>query len=158
MSPQQKTKQRPVEEDVEEADDELEELSEDEGTDEEPATKSSKAPEVEFGVADLAKHLSKKLKRDFTTRELRTLIRKMAREDKPRVNREVVAGNRSRYDWHGGLENKEVKRIIAAVEAGEIEQGKKEALDRLKAQKAKKQAAAKKAAESASDDEVDDED
>ena len=117
-----------VEEEVEldELDDDV---AEDEGT---TPTKS----EVTFGVRDLAEHLSKATGTTIKPKDLRTLIRKMAREDKPRVDREVVAGNRSRYDWPLGLKDPEVKAIIAAVTKGELEQGKKEALDALKARKA----------------------
>lgn len=125
---------------VVEDDDELEELAEDEA--EETPAKGSSKQEVEFGVADLAKYLTKKGDKEIKPKDLRTLIRKMAREDKPRVSREVVPGNKSRYDWPGGLENPEVKKIIKAVLGGELEQGKREALAKLKEQKAAKAAAA----------------
>jgi hypothetical protein len=119
-----------VEEDLE-----LEELDEDV---EEEAAKKSKTPDIEFGVKDLCEHLEKLTGKKYTTRDIRTQIRKMAREDKPRVKREIVAGNRTRYDWKGGLENSEVKRIIAAVTGGEVEANKKEALAKLKETQAKK--------------------
>jgi hypothetical protein len=114
-----------------------------------PAKKKSSTPEVEFGVSDLCAYLTKKTGKEIKPRELRTLIRKMAREDDPRVDREVIPGNRSRYDWKGGLKNPEVKKIIAAVTKGEMEADKKEKLEQLKADKAKKTAAKKKAADKA---------
>lgn len=123
---------------AEEAEVELEELdAAEEG--EETTSKSSKQ-EVTFGVADLAKHLSEKTGKEISTRDLRTQIRRMAREEKPRVNREVVPGNRSRYDWPDGLKDPEVKAIIKAVTAGELEEGKKAALAKLKEDKAAKKA------------------
>lgn len=136
-----KTKTRPrqqVEEDLE-----LEEVDEDV---EETKPKAKKrrggaAQEVEFGVSDLAEYLKTEHDKEYTTRDLRTLIRKMAREEKARVNREIVPGNKSRYNWPGGLDHPEVKAVIAAVTAGEVEQGRKEALDKLKTDKAKKDAA-----------------
>lgn len=140
-----------VEDDEVELDDEdveLEDLETDVEDEEEakPSKKKSKASdEVEFGVADLAKFLSKKTGKEVTTRELRTLIRKMAREDTPRVEREIVPGNRTRYNWPGGLKNTEVKRIIKAVTGGEMEADKKEKLAKLKEDKAKKNAAKSKA-------------
>lgn len=130
-----RTKKAPeVEEDME-----LDELDEDVA--EEEGAASSKANEVTFGVRNLAEYLTKKLGKEIKPKDLRTLIRKMAREDNPRVEREVVAGNRSRYDWPDGLKDPEVKAIIAAVTKGELEQGKKEALDALKARKAEQKAA-----------------
>lgn len=116
---------------------ELEELEESE---EEETPAKSKAKEVEFGASDLAKYLSEKTGKNITPRDLRALIRKMAREDSPRVEREIVAGNRSRYDWPGGLKNPEVKAIIKAVTGGEIEADKKAKLDELKKNKAAKAA------------------
>lgn len=128
---------------VEEDDVELEDLDED-VEEESPSSKKGKADEIEFGVKDLCNYLEKKTGKAYSTRDLRTLIRKMAREDKARVQREIVAGNRSRYNWPGGLENPEVKAIIKAVSGGEVEAGKKEALDALKSRKASKDAKGKK--------------
>jgi hypothetical protein len=129
-----RTKAKPVEETE---DIELDELDDDVAEDEAPATKS----EVTFGVRDLSEYLSKKTGKLIKPKDLRTLIRKMAREDKPRVEREVVAGNRSRYDWPLGLKDPEVKAIVTAVVGGELEANKKEALDALKARKAEQKAA-----------------
>lgn len=105
---------------------------------EETSTKSDNA--VTFGVKDLCDLVKAKTGKEYSTRDMRTLIRKMAREDKPRVEREIVAGNRSRYDWPKGEKDPEVKAIIAAVEKGEIEAGRKEALDKLKESQAEKKA------------------
>lgn len=143
-----KSKSKDVEIEVVEDDDvELEDLDAD-VEDEEPKAKGKKAKgssngaqEVTFGVADLAKHLSKKLGKEITTRELRAQIRRMAREDTPRVNREIVPGNRTRYDWPKGLKDPEVVAIIKAVTGGEMDAAKKEKLDELKKNKAAKQAA-----------------
>lgn len=122
---------------------EFEEVAEDEATDA-PAKKSGKGPanDVTFGVAHLAAHLSEKTGKTVTTRELRTLIRKMARDESGRVNREIVAGNRTRYDWPEGLKHPEVKAIVAAYTSGEGEIEKKEKLAALKAKGAAKKAAA----------------
>jgi hypothetical protein len=127
-----KTKEVEVEEDAE-----LEELDSDE-VEETPS--KSKAAEVTFGVAQLCEYLTKKTGKAIKPKELRTLIRKMAREENARVNREIVAGNKSRYDWPDGLQDPEVKRIVKAVTGGELEEGKKEALAKLKEQKAAKTA------------------
>jgi hypothetical protein len=144
-----RTKQRPKPEPevVDDDDVELEDLDTEVEEDEAPA--KSTAQEVTFGVADLVAHLKAKYKVETTPRELRSLIRKMAREDDPRVDREIVAGNRSRYDWKAGVKDPEVKRIIKAVVGGEMEADKKEKLQKLKDDKAKKAAAAKKAADKA---------
>jgi hypothetical protein len=126
---------------VDEVEIDAEEL--DESGDEDEATEKpvkSKQQEVTFGVADLATHLSKKLGKEISTRDLRTQIRRMAREDNPRVDREVVPGNRQRYDWPKGLKDPEVRAIIKAVTDGELEAGKQEALQKLKDQKAAKKA------------------
>lgn len=129
-----KSKAEEVEEEVE-----LEDLEEDVEEDEAPT--KSKSDEVEFGASDLAKHLSKLTGKTISPRELRALIRKMAREDEPRVEREITPGNRTRYNWKGGLKHPEVKRIIKAVTGGEMEADKKAKLEKLKADKAAKTAA-----------------
>lgn len=123
-----------------EADDEdLEELEADEV---EEAPKKSSAQEVTFGVADLCKWLTQKYGKKVTPRELRTLIRKMARDGKGRVDRVITAGNRTRYDWPDGLKDPEVKAIVRAFAAGELEADKQEKLQALKDRKAKKDAEA----------------
>ena len=126
----------------EEADIELEDLDTDAETTEDEA-KGSKAQAVEFGASDLAKYLTEKLDNGkvISARDLRALIRKMAREDSPRVDREIKAGNRTRYDWPGGLDHPEVKAICAAVLGGEMEADKQAKLAELKEKKAKKKAA-----------------
>jgi hypothetical protein len=118
------------------------------------AVKPKPAPEVEapaagqeevtFGVSHLAEMLSEGREKKVTTRELRTLIRKMARDGKGRVTREIIPGNRTRYNW-SGPEDAEVQAIIKAFNDGELEADKQEKLAALKerkaAQRAEKQAA-----------------
>lgn len=135
------TKAKAAAEDEETTDDvELEDLDADVEAEDGDAGKS-KAQEVEFGASDLAKYLTEKTGKNISPRELRALIRKMAREDTPRVDREIKQGNRSRYNWPGGLKNPEVKAIIKAVTGGELEADKQAKLQALKEQKAKKKAA-----------------
>lgn len=119
-----------------------EELDEVEGDEVEETTakKKSGQEEVTFGASDLARHLSETSGKTVSTRELRTLIRKMARDGQGRVNREITAGNRSRYNW-SGLEDPEVQAIIAAFNGGELEADKQAKLAELKANKAAKKAA-----------------
>jgi hypothetical protein len=151
---------------LEDNDEELEELDADEV---EEAPKKSSAQEVTFGVADLCKYLTKKYDKKVTPRELRTLIRKMARDGKGRVDRVITAGNRTRYDWPDALKDPEVKAIIRAFAAGELEADKQEKLQALKDRKAAqkkdetpaptKKAAAKKRAKAAPvEEELEDED
>ena len=129
----------PVEIDDED-DVELEDMDE-EVEDEAPAkAKAKKAEDAIWGVQELIKLIKSKTGKDYSPREVRTLLRKMARDGKGRIDREIVAGNKSRYSW-SGPEDPEVKRVLKAVGAGEIEAGKKEALDKLKEQKATKAAA-----------------
>lgn len=117
-------------------DDDLEELEADEV---ETKAKKSSAQEVTFGASDLARHLSEGRDKPVTAREIRTLIRKMARDGSGRVQREIIAGNRSRYNW-SGLNDPEVKAIIKAFNDGELEADKQEKLAALKERKAAKQA------------------
>lgn len=140
MATKQKGKGKAKAEEVDE-DVELEDLDADVESDEAPA--KGKAQEVEFGASDLAKYLTSKLPegKSVSPRDLRALIRKMAREEKPRVDREITAGNRTRYNWPGGLEHPEVKAIIKAVLGGEMEADKQAKLAELKEKKAKKKAA-----------------
>lgn len=107
------------------------------------------AKEVAFGVSDLVALIKEKLGKDTTTRELRTLLRKMARDG--RLDREIVAGNRARWEW-SGPSDPEVKKVLAAFKAGELEEDKKEKLAALKERKAAAQAAKKAAAEAESED------
>lgn len=134
-----KAKEAPAPEAV---DEELEELDEVEGDEVEETTakKKSGQEEVTFGASDLAKLLSEKSGKTVSPRELRTLIRKMARDGSKRVNREITPGNRTRYNW-SGPEDPEVKAIIAAFEGGELEADKQAKLQELKERKAAKKAA-----------------
>jgi hypothetical protein len=118
---------------------ELEELEEDE-VEETPAKKGGAQQEVTFGASDLARHLSEKAGKTVSARELRTLIRKMARDGSGRITREITPGNRTRYNW-SGIDDPEVQAIIAAFEGGELEADKKAKLEELKARKAEKKAA-----------------
>lgn len=138
-------KSKPVEE-VEDEDVELEDIDEevDDDEDEAPAkskTKTKAAVEDEvWGVQDLIKLIKRKTGKEYKPREVRTLLRRLARDGSNRVNREIIAGNKARYAW-SGPEDPEVKTILKAVSGGEIETAKKEALDKLKTDKAKKDAA-----------------
>ena len=109
--------------------------------------------EIAFGVSDISELISVKFGKTVKPRDLRTLLRKMARDG--RLNREIIAGNRARWEWTGP-EDPEVDAILDAYQAGELEADKKEKLDALKAKKAE-QRAAKKAAEADAEDEGDDE-
>lgn len=120
---------------------EVDELDEVEGDEvEETTAKKGGQEEVTFGASDLAKLLGEKSGKPVSARELRTLIRKMARDGSNRVTREITPGNRTRYNW-SGPEDPEVQAIIAAFEGGELEADKKAKLEELKANKAAKKAA-----------------
>jgi len=120
-----KRKAEPVEED------ELEELEESE-----TSTEAAKEDEI-WGISNgLIPLIKEKLGKDYTPREVRTLLRKMAREDGT-VDREVIPGNKSRYSW-SGPKDPEVIAILKEIKGGAIEASKKAALDKLKADKAAK--------------------
>lgn len=121
------------------ADEELE-LDEVDADETESTPSKAKNDEVTFGASDLAKHLSEQSGKKVTPRELRTLIRKMARDGSGRVNREIKAGNRTRYNW-SGVDDPEVKAIIKAFNDGELEADKQAKLAELKQKKADKKAA-----------------
>jgi hypothetical protein len=148
-------------EDDEDEDLELEELEDDDAEETQPKSKKSKKSndDVTFGAADLAKLLSEKTGKNVTARDLRTQLRRMARRGE--LDRDIVAGNKSRYSW-SGPNDPEVKKIIKAVMSGEMEDAKKEQLAELKNRKAKKDAAkgkkAKKKPEVVEDEDDDDED
>lgn len=119
---------------------ELEDLDEDVEEEKPSKGKGKKAAEeVTFGASDLAKLASEVTGKNYDARAIRQLLRKMAREETPRINREIVPGNKSRYNW-SGPDDPEVKAVLKAIKGGEIETAKKEALDKLKADKAKKSA------------------
>lgn len=131
-------KAAPAPEPVETDELELDEVEGDEV--EESTAKKGAQQEVTFGASDLARHLSEKHGKAVSPRELRTLIRKMARDGQGRVNREITPGNRTRYNW-SGPEDPEVQAIIAAFEGGELEADKQAKLQELKERKAAKKAA-----------------
>jgi len=155
-----KAKPAPVEEDEAE----LEELDTDaEATDDKPAAKA--AVDHGFGVRQLIALIKEKTEKEYSPREVRTLLRKLARSENAVIDREIVAGNKSRYVWDGPADP-EVKAVLKAVKGGAIEAAKKEALDKLKSDKAQKTAAAgdkpkgkkKAAAAPEADDEDEDDD
>jgi DNA-binding HxlR family transcriptional regulator len=125
------------------------EVEVDEVEEDEVETKAT-VSEVTFGAADLAALLEEKTGNKVSTRELRTLLRKMARDG--RINREIIPGNRARYDW-SGPDHPEVVAVIEAFTAGELEADKQEKLAALKERKAQQQAAKRAAAEAEEDDE-----
>jgi len=137
-----KSQKAAPEPEVDDEDLELDEVD-DEEVEETSSKKKGGQEEVTFGASDLAAHLSKTSGKKVTPRELRTLIRKMARDGSGRVTREIKPGNRTRYNW-SGLKDPEVKAIIKAFNAGELEADKKAKLEELKARKAEKKAMGEK--------------
>lgn len=122
-----------------------------------PKAAAPAAEEVVFGVSDVAELIKVETGKEVKTRDLRTLLRKMARDG--RLDREIVAGNRERWTW-SGPDHPEVEKIIAAFTAGELEADKKEKLEALKQRKAEQRAAKKAAEEEAAaddDEELEDE-
>jgi hypothetical protein len=115
-----------------------------------PAVVEAEAVESIFGVSDVADLIQTKTGKTVKTRDLRTLLRKMARDG--RLDREIIAGNRARWEFDGA-DDPRVEAIIEAYEAGELDADKAEKLAALKERKAAQRAAAKAAAEAESDDE-----
>ena len=113
-------------------DDDVEEVEE---ADTEPAE------DAVWGVRDLIALVKAKTGKEYKPREVRTQLRSMARAGK--IDREIVAGNKTRYSW-SGPDDPEVKAFLKEAKGGAIEANKKAALDKLKADKAKKTAAATK--------------
>lgn len=113
-----------------------------------PATPAG-AEEVAFGVADVASLIKTRFGKDVKTRDLRTLLRKMARDG--RLDREIVAGNRARWEFEGP-EDPRVEAILEAYGAGELDQDKAEKLAALKERKAAQRAEKKAAAEAEAED------
>ena len=137
MATRKKTATVVVDDDDDEDVAELEDLDEDADDDDEPAKPA--VPEI-WGVQQLRALIKEKTGKDYKPREIRTLLRKMAREDKT-IDREIVAGNKTRYSWSGPTDP-EVRAVLKNVKGGAIETAKKAALDKLKSDKAKKNAAA----------------
>jgi len=116
-----------------------------------PAPAAESTDEVIFGVSDVADLIQVRTGKTVKTRDLRTLLRKMARDG--RLDREIVAGNRARWEFDGPSDPR-VEAILEAYENGELEADKQEKLQALKDRKAEQRAAAKAAAEAeAGDDE-----
>jgi hypothetical protein len=160
MATRTKAKAAPVEE-IDDDEVELDEIDEVEDDEDEAPAKKTKAkakpaePEI-WGVRSLIAYVKETTGKEYNPREVRTLLRKLAREGGG-VDREIIAGNKSRYEWTGPTDP-EVKAIVKAIKGGQIEASKKEALDKLKSDKAKKTAAKAKAAAAAAEDDEDDDD
>lgn len=153
-----RAQQADPEPEVEETD-ELEDLEEATET-EKPASKKASSEEAEddsFGTKDLAALIKKLTGKEYSTRQLRTLIRAMHRKGEL-SGREITRENPVRYQW-SGPDDAQVKKIVKAVRDGRIETATKEVLDDLKAKGAVKRAERKAAreakakAESLDDDE-----
>lgn len=117
-----------------------------------PAKKTetkAEATETAFGVADIAELIKVETGDVVKTRDLRTLLRKMARDG--RLDREIIAGNRQRWEFDGP-DDARVEAVLEAYRNGELEADKQEKLQALKDRKAA-QRAEKQAAEEAGDDE-----
>jgi len=119
------------------------------------AAKPAPAPEPEvveeeevFGVAGVADLIKVRTGKTVKTRDLRILLRKLARDG--RLDREIVAGNRARWEFDGP-DDPRVATILEAYDNGELEADKKEKLDALKARKAAQKAADKAAADKAAE-------
>lgn len=108
-----------------------------------------------FGVAGVVELIKEELGQTTTTRELRILLRKMARDG--RLDREIIPGNRARWEF-AGPDDPQVKAILKAFKAGELEDDKREKLEALKQQKAKERAAKAKAQAEEAEEELEDDD
>ena len=143
-------KKAPVVDEVEDL--ELEDLDETEAEDEAEAkskkTSKKAADAPKYGVPWLCQLLSEKFGKTVTPRELRAQLRRMARDNSGRIEREISPDNRNRYSWTGP-KDPEVLAVIAAYEGGEPDEAKAKALADLKkrgeAKKAKKRAEKEKA-------------
>lgn len=110
-------------------DDELEETDEDGEEEAQP-----------YGVRDICALIKAKTGDDVKPRDLRTLIRKMARDGSGRVERDIIPGNKTKYEW-SGPNDPEVKAILKAYTAGELAADRAEKLAALKERKAAQKAA-----------------
>lgn len=110
--------------------------------------------EITFGVKDLCDLVKEETGTEVTTREMRTLLRKMARDG--RIDRKIIPGNRTRYDW-AGPEDPEVQAALEAFKSGELEEDKQAKLKALKERK-EAQKKAKAAEAEVEDDELEDDD
>lgn len=144
MAARRKTapKPAPVEEpEVEEVldDEEFDEVEEAEAN-EAPAKKATNRPTVEFGIRQVCDLIKSKHGKDVTPRDLRVLARRLARDESGRIDREIVAGNRSQYSW-SGPNDPEVKALVKAFLGGEGDEEKKAKLQELKDRQAAKKPA-----------------
>ena len=104
-----------------------------------PAAPAPEVVEEEiFGVSNIVELIQVQTGKAVKTRDLRILLRKMARDG--RLNREIVAGNRARWEFDGP-EDPSVEAILEAYENGELEADKQEKLAALKERKNEQRAA-----------------
>ena len=149
---------------VVEVDDDLDELEE---LEEEPAPKKAKkaAPKKAarrvaaendeessaYGASWLAEHINEQTGKEYSSANIRTLLRKLARAGE--LDR-AIGEDRGRYEF-AGPNDPIVKAVLKAVKEGAVE---KEKTERLAAVKDKKKASKAKAAPEPDEDEDEDED
>lgn len=119
-----------------------------------PVEVAETTEDTTFGVTGVAELIKQRTGNVVKTRDLRILLRKLARDG--RLDREIVAGNRAKWEFDGP-EDPRVETIIEAFENGELEADKKEKLDALKARKAQQKADKAAAAAEAETEDADEE-
>jgi hypothetical protein len=147
-------------EELEEPEDDLEELEDEEEEEEEPAPKkrgrpAKKAAPVakkvakktaaaeddgapEYGSVWLAEYVSEQTGKEYDSRSMRVLLRRLAKDGT--LPREIGV-DRSRYEFPKGENDPTVKQIVRLVKSGAVEKARAESLASVKETAAKKKAA-----------------
>lgn len=126
-------------EEMEDSDEDLEELedAEEDSKAEKPKRKPPVRPKIDFGSPELAAYATEVTGENYNSRDIRMLLRKLAKDGK--LKREIGV-DKGRYEFTG-KNDPTVKMVIGLIKDGTAKAMKQEGL-----QKVKDQAAAKKAA------------
>lgn len=141
------------EEEIEDEDADLEELeeSDDEPVKEEkPKRKPPTRPKIDFGSPELASYVTEKTGENYSARDIRMLLRKLAKDGK--LAREVGV-DKQRYEFTGP-NDATVKLVLKMIQDGTAKALKQEGLQKVKDLAAERKAAKAAAAEAKAEDEM----
>ena len=129
---------------------ELEETDDEPAKEEKPKRKPPTRPKIDFGSPELASYVTEKTGESYSARDIRMLLRKLAKDGK--LAREVGV-DKQRYEFTGP-NDPTVKLVLRMIQDGTAKALKQEGLQKVKDLAAERKAAKAAAAEAEAEDEM----
>lgn len=129
---------------------ELEERDDEPAKEEKPKRKPPTRPKIDFGSPELASYVTEKTGESYSARDIRMLLRKLAKDGK--LAREVGV-DKQRYEFTGP-NDQTVKLVLRMIQDGTAKALKQEGLQKVKDLAAERKAAKAAAAEAEAEDEM----